>query len=176
LLRKGDFVANLLILRGAPGAGKTDVGTAFEKTYGWLFIELDQIKRDRGNILQFDPGAFVVAGQRAKAFLDAGRDVVVEEFFYNEPLLQLFLVSTGLTTASANVIAVWLECDAKEAANRKAAQGLMTHEYAQANIALAASRYLVPGEVVIDTTKLPVPGVIEILADALRARGIALGR
>ncbi len=47
--------------------------------FGWVFLDLDEIKRQRGDVLVADPGAFVVAGKEAKNTLQAGQDVIAEE-------------------------------------------------------------------------------------------------
>src|SRR6266481_1154576 len=67
-----DLMPNLVLLRGAPGSGKTSVGSTFADRFGWRFVELDEIKRSRGDVMVFDPGAFSEAGRQAKLALDAG--------------------------------------------------------------------------------------------------------
>ena len=40
-------MAHPMLLRGGPGAGKTEVAKRFAEQYGWQLIELDAIKRER---------------------------------------------------------------------------------------------------------------------------------
>lgn len=169
-------MSHLVLLRGAPGAGKTVVGSAFAGSFGWRFIELDEIKRSRGDIRLPDPGAFVEAGRQARAALDAGTNVVAEEYFATEEWIQRFLGPTGQILTSPDLTAVWLACDGTVATRRKAEQGLMPENLAATYNAMAAHRFVIANEIVLDTTSQSPEQVVGAMAAALTARGLKLVR
>ncbi len=150
------------------------MGALFARRFGWVFVELDEIKRQRGDMLVADPGAFVVAGREAKRALDTGQDVIAEEFFVNEDWIRLFLDPTALTTDSPDLTAVWLDCEVEQAVRRKKPQGTIPEGPVRRAHALVPSRFVVHDEIVLDTTNLTPEQVVTQMAGRLTARGLAL--
>jgi hypothetical protein len=164
-------MSHLILLRGAPGSGKTNVGEMFACRFGWRFVELDAVKRSRGDVMKFDPGAFSEAGRQARVALDAGESVIAEEFFNLELLIALFLEPTGLTIQSPNFVAVRLDCEVEVAVRRKVG---LDPRIVRETHAVISQRYALPDEITLDTTSEAVEAVVGSMVRALAARGLRL--
>ncbi len=143
----------------------------FARRFGWRFVELDAVKRSRGDVMKFDPGAFSEAGRQARVALDAGESVISEEFFNWEPLIALFLEPTGLTIQSPNFVAVRLDCEVEAAVRRKAA---LDPTIVRETHALIPQRFALLNEIMLDTTSAVVEAVVGRMVGALAARGLRL--
>jgi cytidylate kinase len=159
---------HLVILRGAPGAGKTKVGSRFADRYGWEFVEVDGVKRERhGTALVSNLQDFSEAGRRAKEALDAGTRVVAEEFFNQKSCLDHFLEPIGFNTESPQLVAIWLDCDVEIAVRRKTD---LDEQIVRVAHSVAARRHPLPREIVLDTTSATVEQIVDRVAEALSPR------
>lgn len=148
------------------------MATVFADRYRWEFVEVDAIKRKRHETAtDSDDEDFLEAGRQARAALDGGTDVIAEEFFNWERYIDLFLQPTGLTILSPNFVAVRLDCDVDEAARRKTGMDVGVLRRAHG---VLSQRYVLPGEIVLETTSQTAEEVVNRVAGRLIARGLTL--
>jgi shikimate kinase len=168
----GPHEPSLVLLRGAPGCGKTEVARLFSEHNGWEFVEVDSVKRERHGTAQVsDAEDFLESGRRARRALDTGRSVIAEEFFNQERFVTLFMGPTGLAVASPEVVAVGLDCDVEVAVARKTD---LPPELVRNAHRAWKTRHVIPGEIALVTSKETVEQVVYRMSAALRACGLRL--
>jgi len=155
-------MAQLLILRGAMGAGKSDVTKELRQRRPALkVIEIDDLKRAKyGTTEKCNPPVdFPEAGRLAKADLDDGCHTVVVEPLCEVEHLQFVLNATGRSENSPDVSIVWLDCSLETAIARKGAA--YPRSVIEGQHRRYAGRYRPKGEVVIATDRVSVCEVAE---------------
>ena len=166
----------MILLRGAPGAGKTSVAQRFASRFDrWDIVEVDDVKVEQHGTAEHCVPAqdFPEAGRRARAALDAGRRVIGVEFFNDRDLIDLFLDPTGLTVERPELNAVWLDCDVQAAVRRK--RGQVPERSVRTMHAAVPLRFVIPGETAIDTTHLTIDQVVERVVVSIAAREVPAG-
>jgi hypothetical protein len=156
-------------LRGAIGSGKSSVAARIKAlTPSVDIIEVDDVKRRKyGTSTRCNPPIdFPEAGRQAKLSLIAGRDAIVVEPLCEREHVLWVVGGAGLEMGSADLRAVWLDCDLKTSLERKA-DGLPAAVIRQQHDRYA-SRFKIPGECVISSVAVPVNMVADaVIASAL---------
>ena len=165
-------MAHLIILRGAPGTGKTTVARRFAGAYtNWEIVEVDHVKLRRHRTTERSlPSDFRIAGEAARDHLAAGRNVIGVEFFNRKELLSAFVTASGRKIASQDVTPIQLHCEVEGAVARKA--GVLNEAVVRRSHAAASTPLI--GETQIDTSAGSVDEIVRRIAEALEARGLGL--
>lgn len=148
-------MAQLLLLRGAMGAGKSTVAVAMRELMPEAaFIEIDDIKVEiHGTPTKCGPEkVFREAGMRARKAIESGSDAIVIEPLCIQEHIRLVLDAAGVSGDTSHVPSVWLHCTLKTARERKGDQfhdDIIRHQHAR-----YATRYKIDGEAVIETDGL----------------------
>jgi chloramphenicol 3-O-phosphotransferase len=159
---------HLLLLRGAPGAGKTSVGIALQRLRPELqVIEIDDLKRAAyGSAGTCVPTVdYPKAGTLARQHLEQGFDTVVIEPLADRWHLRSVIAAAGRFLKSSDVSVVWLECSLVTAIERK--RGRLEPQFVAWQHSCVASRDRPRGESVIDTERYNVNEVAELVVRLL---------
>jgi predicted kinase len=159
---RSNAMAQLLLLRGAMGAGKSTVaGLLRELLPETVFIEVDDIKLTiHGAPSKCDPETvFREAGVQAKNAMDAGNDAIVIEPLCTREHIRFVLNEAGIPDDMSQVPSVWLDCTLKTALQRKRRK--FSDAIIKSQHQRYATRYKLVGEVVIETDELSAPDVAQ---------------
>ena len=154
-------MAELLLLRGAMGAGKTSTAAKLrERSPQLVIIEIDDIKiRKYGTTEKCDPAVdFKEAGAQAKVAMESGKDVVVIEPLCEQQDIDFVLDGAALSKESLHIASVWLHCSLEIAIVRKG----QSHETSviESQHRRYASRVRLKNEVIIHTDTISVDEVV----------------
>lgn len=164
-------MSSVVILRGAPGTGKSTVSKLVSDELGWPVVEVDEVKIARyGTASQCKPAEdFPEAGIRARAKLEGGSGgVIIVEYFADRQHVLWSLDAAGFDERSPDVIYFWLNCDLGIASARKAAN--LSESEVAAQHARLASRYCAPREVEIDTANIKAAQVASEIIGHIKQR------
>lgn len=146
-------MAQILLLRGAMGAGKSTAAAALRELLPEVvFIEVDDIKVHGSSKKNDTERKFREAGAQAKKAMEAGNDVVVIEPLCTREHINFVLNEAGVAEALPNVLSVWLDCTLKTALERKGkdfTDAEIRHQHTR-----YATRYVLNNEVIVRTDEL----------------------
>jgi hypothetical protein len=143
-------------IRGVIGSGKSSVAAAIASSQpGFAVVDVDSVKiqnpKNRGNAMNCVPHEdFPEAGHQADQLRKQGLNVIVTECFADKDHIDLFLGPTGRNLSSPDVSVFWFMSDLKVVLERK--KGERPVWFVKRQHKRHKTRFIVPGEKIIDTT------------------------